>query len=80
MKTPRDVSGKILVRALRVLEYRLVRQDGSHMRLTTERGGVHHITVPNHSPMRVGTPQGILKAVATHHRVGVEELCRMLAL
>ena len=40
MKLPRDLSGSDLARALQVLGYRVTRQTGSHMRLTTtERGG-----------------------------------------
>ena len=50
------------------------------MRLTTLRDGVHHLTVPNHNPLRVGSLQGILKALALHHGLSVEELCRMLKL
>ncbi|MGH7956922.1 MAG: hypothetical protein ACREH8_07905 [Opitutaceae bacterium] len=29
-----------------------MRQDGSHIRLTTQRGGEHHVTVPNHNRSR----------------------------
>ena len=39
MKIPRDISASDLVRALRVLGYETVRQDGSHMRLTTTTEG-----------------------------------------
>jgi predicted RNA binding protein YcfA (HicA-like mRNA interferase family) len=53
VKTPRDVSGTELVKALRVLGYERIRQDGSHIRLTTEIDGEFHVTVPNHQPIRV---------------------------
>lgn len=36
------------------------------MRLTTAVNGQHHVTVPKHSPLRVGTLSGILSEVATH--------------
>ena len=74
MKLPRNVSGRDLVKALRVLDYKFVRQDGSHIRLTPQRAGVHHVTITDHNPVRIGTLQGILKAVATHHEISVEEL------
>lgn len=80
MKIPRDLSGSDLVKALRALDYERVRQDGSHIRLTTQRGGQHHVTVPNHSPIKLGTLRGILKAVAAHHKLTVEELGRQIGL
>ena len=80
MKIPRDLSGPDLVKALRALGYERVRQDGSHMRLTTKQGGQHHVTVPNHSPIKLGTLTGILKAVAAHHKLTVEDLVRQLGL
>ena len=80
MKLPRDVAGSKLGKALRVLGYECTRQKGSHMRFTTRRDGEHHIVIPDHSPMKLGTFHGILKDVAAHHRVTVEELLRQLDL
>lgn len=80
MKLPRDLSGSELVKALRALGYERVRQDGSHIRLTTQQGGQHHVTVPNHNPIKLGTLTSILKAVAAHHKMTVEELVRKLGL
>jgi predicted RNA binding protein YcfA (HicA-like mRNA interferase family) len=80
VKLPRDVSGADLVKALRALGYRQTRQDGSHIRLTTERSGTHHMTVPNHSPLKLGTLSAILKAVTIHHNIGMEELVRLLGI
>lgn len=78
MKIPRDLSGSELAKALRALSYERVRQDGSHIRLTTQLGGQHHVTVPNHNPIKVGTLTAILKAVALHHKLTVEELLAQL--
>ena len=80
MKTPRDISGPELVKALRLLGYERIRQDGSHIRLTTQLDGEFHVTVPNHQPIRVGTFKSILKLVAVHHRLTVEELLGKLDL
>jgi len=80
VKTPRNVSGLELVKALRVLGYERIRQDGSHIRLTTELDGEYHVTVPNHAPLRLGTFKGILKLVAAHHGLTVEELLEKLDL
>ncbi len=78
MKLPRDLAGVDLARALAKLDYRVTRQSGSHMRLTTERGGAHHITVPVHSPLKVGTLAAILDDVASHAKVDREQLLDVL--
>ncbi len=36
------------------------------MRLTTLQGGEHHITIPRHKPLRIGTLNAILKDIAQH--------------
>jgi predicted RNA binding protein YcfA (HicA-like mRNA interferase family) len=74
MKLPRDVSGADLVKALRVLGYQVTRQVGSHLRLTTTENGEHHITIPKHDPLRIGTFAAILDEVATHFGLSRDEL------
>ena len=66
MRLPRDVSGDELARALGDLGYRVTRQTGSHLRLTTLEGGEHHVTVTRHTALRVGTLAAILGDVAAH--------------
>jgi predicted RNA binding protein YcfA (HicA-like mRNA interferase family) len=66
MKLPRDVSGASLVKALARLGYRVTRQSGSHIRLTCEQPSQHHLTIPNHDSLRVGTLAAILNDVAAH--------------
>ena len=78
MKLPRDLDGRGLARALRSLGYEITRQNGSHMRLTTQQGGEHHITIPNHAPLRVGTLAGILADVAEHFGISRDELLAQL--
>jgi len=80
MKLPRDLGAGRLGRALAKLGYSCTRQKGSHMRFTTETGGQHHITIPNADPIRPGTLHGILKDIAAHHHVTVEELLQKLGL
>ena len=67
MKLPRDLSGRQLARALRTLGYEITREAGSHLRLTTMVRGQHHLTIPDHDSLRVGTLAAILAAVAAHH-------------
>ena len=80
MKLPRDVSGATLLAALRRLGYERVRQRGSHVRITTQEGGEHHEVVPLHDPIRTKTLSSILKSVARHHGIGVQELLKRLDL
>jgi len=74
MRLPRDISGPDLARALRKLGYEITRQTGSHLRLTTTERGQHHVTIPNHDPIKVGTLSGILGDVAAHFKISREEL------
>jgi len=78
MKLPRDVSGAQLVKALGALGYRVTRQSGSHIRVTCEQPGQHHVTIPNHDSLRLGTLAGILNDVAAHHALSREALLKRL--
>lgn len=78
MKTPRNLSGADLAKALRRLGYAITRQSGSHLRLTTQERGQHHVTIPNHDPLKVGTLAGILGDVAGHFQISREELIHRL--
>ena len=78
MKLPRDVSGADLAKRLGRLGYEVTRQTGSHLRLTTTEGGQHHVTIPNHDPLKVGTLAGILNDVAAHLEISRDELVQRL--
>ena len=80
MRLPRDVSGAVLVAALRRLGYEKARQRGSHVRVTTREGGEHHEVIPLHNPIRARTLSSILKSIARHHGIGVQELLKRLDL
>jgi predicted RNA binding protein YcfA (HicA-like mRNA interferase family) len=80
MKTPRDLSGLELAKALRNLGYAVTRQSGSHLRVTTQVGGEHHEVIPNHSPIKIGTLKSILRNVSAHHRISVSEVLGRLDL
>lgn len=80
MRLPRDVSGPDLVRALKLIGYQASRQTGSHIRLSTSENGEHHITVPNHKPIRIGTLASILDDVALHFAVDRAEILARLDL
>jgi hypothetical protein len=57
LKLSRDVSGEGLV----------PRQTGSHIRVTSNfKGKEHHVTIPAHKQLRVGTLAEILTDVSTY--------------
>ena len=78
MKLPRDLSGRELAKALESLGYEVEHQTGSHLRLSTQDDGEHHITIPNHSPIKVGTLSAILRDVAEHFDLTRDELLQRL--
>ena len=69
MKVPRDLSGEQLIKKLERLGYRVTRQTGSHIRLTCDNPTQHHITIPNHDPLRLGTLNSILGDIAAQLKV-----------
>lgn len=77
---PRDLSGEALAKALSQLGYVVDRQTGSHIRLTTQESGEHHITIPNHSPIKIGTLSAILRDVEDHFNLTRDECLTQLFL
>jgi predicted RNA binding protein YcfA (HicA-like mRNA interferase family) len=78
MKLPRDLGGEELARLLRRYDYVITRQTGSHLRLTTQQNGEHHVTIPCHSSLRVGTLNSILKDVTEHLGLERDQLIESL--
>jgi len=74
MKMPRDLSGAELAKALSAFGYSITRQTGSHIRLTCDFPNQHHVTVPAHDPLKVGTLSGILNDIAAHAKMTREEV------
>ena len=74
MRLPRDLSGSDLAQALRKLGYSITRQTGSHLRLTTHEQGEHHLTIPQHAALRIGTLSAILADVAAHFEISRKQL------
>src|SRR5205085_2173903 len=60
------LSGDDLIAALKVFGYIRVRQTGSHVQLATSENGEHHLSIPRHSPLRIGTLNKILTLVGEH--------------
>jgi predicted RNA binding protein YcfA (HicA-like mRNA interferase family) len=78
VRIPRDLSGADLVKRPERLGYGVTRQTGGHLRLTTQVNGEHHITVPNHDPLRLGTLAAILASVAERRGMARDDLLHRL--
>lgn len=79
MKLPRDLSAVELEKALRkAFGYQFSRQVGSHRRLVTQVGGEHHLTIPNHNPIKPGTFRAIIGEVAAHHQLSINQVLEKL--
>ncbi len=76
MRLPRDTSSTELIKLLQKLGYQVSRQKGSHIRLTTTHQGEHHITIPNHDPIRLGTLSAIITDIANHFKKTKEEIAK----
>ena len=79
MSLPRDISGDRLAALLQRYGYRIVRQRGSHLRLSAPGSdGDHRITVPRHRQLRVGTLNAVLRDVANFRGMHRDEVVREL--
>ncbi len=85
MKLPCDIGGVELAKALGgigywllVIGYRVSRQTGSHLRLTYAGPPEHHMTIPAHKPLKLGTLAGILADVALYQGLNRDELLTRL--
>ncbi len=78
MKLPRDIDAGTLIKALQRIVYRVLRQSGSHIRLFAEQPSPHALTVPAHSPLKIGTLAAILSDVAAQRGLTREALMHQL--
>lgn len=78
MKLPRDMDAPELTKALQRIGYRVVRQSGSHIRLLTDQPHPHALTIPNHSPLKLGALAAILSDVADHRGLTRDALLQSL--
>lgn len=78
MRIPRELSGQELARLLRKYGYDVTRQSGSHMRLTSNLRGEHHITIPAHKYLKIGTLSSILNDIAIHFKTDKSDLIKEL--
>jgi predicted RNA binding protein YcfA (HicA-like mRNA interferase family) len=78
-KLPRDLSGKDLAILLNKFGYTITRQTGSHLRLTSNHMGFeHHITIPAHDLLKIGTLNEILKDISKYLNIKRDSLLKAL--
>ncbi|HEY0246313.1 MAG TPA: type II toxin-antitoxin system HicA family toxin [Mucilaginibacter sp.] len=78
-KVPRDVSGKDLVKVLLKFGYSVIRQTGSHIRMSISiEDGVKNITIPNHGPIKLGTLMVIINEVSSQLSVNKDDIINKL--
>jgi len=80
MKLPRDLGGGELANLLGILYgYKITRQTGSHLRLTsTLKGTEHHLTIPRHKPLMVGTLSSMVNEIAYYLKMEKHDLIEEL--
>ena len=79
MRVPRDVFASELIKVLERYGYLVIRQTGSHIRLSKTIGdSEHNITVPNHKPIKIGILQSIVKDVCSANGVPISEIYAQL--
>ena len=73
------VSGKKIIKMLVQLDYKVVRQKGSHVRLQKlTQLGEHKITIPNHKEIAKGTLNDILLKVSLWNSIPRDKLIKLL--
>ncbi len=77
-RLPRDLSGFKLTKKLSKLGYAVTRQTGSHVRLTCSTPSQHHVTIPAHDPLKIGTLAAIITDIAKHHGLTRDEVIALL--
>lgn len=80
MKLPRNVTGERLARVLERIGYERIGQRGSHLHMMTRDHGEHHVVVPIHRPIKVGTLSSIIRDIADHQGLSRDELLHRLDL
>ena len=79
MKLPRDIGGEQFILLLERYGYKETRRTGSHVRLTsTFKGPEHHVTIPTHGPIKVGTLNSIINDLVSYLEMDKQDLIKEL--
>ena len=72
------MSAKELIKLLKAYGYQIASQRRSHIKVTTQQNGEHHLAIPNHNPIKAGTLNAILRQVAEHIGKSKEDIIEEL--
>jgi predicted RNA binding protein YcfA (HicA-like mRNA interferase family) len=75
---PRGLSGRQLMRLAEQLGYRYDRSSGSHVIYVLQRNGLHHICIPDHKEISLGTLNDLLNDMARQLGLSKAELIAKL--
>ena len=76
-KLPRDLSGRALAQKLQKYGYKITRETGSHIRITSKyMGYTHHMTIPDHKNLKISTLNNILKSVSEYLNIEKSKLIK----
>lgn len=74
-----QVSGQDIISLLEKLGYQIIRQKGSHIRLSRVTGvGEHNLTVPNHKVIAKGTLNDIITKVSLWNNISKDALLKQI--
>ena len=69
----------IIKKCFEKIGYEKTKQTGSHMKLTKKFDiGEHHITIPNHNSIKVGTLNSIIKDLSESLKLSKDEIYKIL--
>lgn len=75
-----QLSGERLVKTLEKLGYKVVRQKGSHIRMSKPSpDGDHHLTIPNHPVIAKGTLNDIITKASLRNNISKDDLLKLLS-
>ena len=79
MRIPRDISSGNLIKLLDKFDYKITRQTGSHIRLTSSfKEKEHHITIPTQKSLKIGTLNNIINDIVEYLEIDKKELLLQL--
>ena len=79
MKLPRDIGGEKLITLLTKYGYRMTNHTGSHIKIaSTIKGNEHHLTIPAHDTIKVGTLNCILNDLSEYLEIDKQSLIKAL--
>lgn len=80
MKIPRNINSDNIIQLLKKYDYKITHQTGSHIRLTSNLEGTkHHIAIPGHKDLKVGTINNILSDISKYLEIEKEILIKNLS-